>query len=625
MTGAGLDDLRAALDEVAAAVTPRRADFPTRLYVDRVFTLRGIGTVVTGTLWSGEIAEDDRLRLEPAGRDVRVRSVQVHDTAVASARAGQRVAVSLPGVERREVRRGDALVAPGAFPRSYRLEVALEELAPIADGARLTVHHGTRRIPARVVRVGDSHAQLRLAAPVVAARGDRVVLRDGTTVGGAVVLDPAPPRRVDVERDRLLGADDPASIVRALVDAPVSVEALAARALLDGPALEEGLDAVRVVDGWAFSEEWLEATAAEVEERLRAHAEASPLDPGLASSELLPAEPWAPVILGLLPVERRGSKLVLPGTAATLGARADAAAELERELAAAGLAVSKVDDGELARFLEGEGRSFGSETASRSPPVPTSLPATSSSRSAAPPARSRSRASATSPASVGATRSFSWNGWTPTASPAASATAASCDGRPGSTALNQSCENRVYSDRGGSDGRKSDFTEQEWEDLRKGATGAGLLVSVSDRSFFDTFKEASSLAKHVKGARDSDSQLVRELSAEGGTGFGMIASPNEVQGGTFESLEASVATLQAKAPDELESYRAFVLELAESVGKAAGGGDRRRPRRSRRSSPRSGSAKARRPRLPGLAKGYPPRRSGMGPVAQQVFKTCAVV
>ncbi|MGA8486768.1 MAG: SelB C-terminal domain-containing protein, partial [Gaiella sp.] len=185
---------------------------------------------------------------------------------------------------------------------------------------------------------------------------DRVVLRAGTTVGGAVVLDPAPPRRVDVERDRLLGADDPASIVRALVDAPVSVEALAARALLDGPALEEGLDAVRVVEGWAFSEEWLEATAAEVEERLRAHAEASPLDPGLASSELLPAEPWAPVILGLLPVERRGSKLVLPGTAATLGARADAAAELERELTAAGLAVSKVDDGELARFLEGEGR-----------------------------------------------------------------------------------------------------------------------------------------------------------------------------------------------------------------------------------------------------------------------------
>jgi hypothetical protein len=120
---------------------------------------------------------------------------------------------------------------------------------------------------------------------------------------------------------------------------------------------------------------------------------------------------------------------------------------------------------------------------------------------------------------------------------------------------------------------KSDFTEQEWENLRKGATGAGLLVSVSDRSFFDTLKEASSLAHHVKGARDSDSQLVRELAAEGGTGFGMVASPSEVQEGTFASLESAVATLRAKAPDELESYRAFVVELAEAVGKAAGGGD----------------------------------------------------
>ena len=119
---------------------------------------------------------------------------------------------------------------------------------------------------------------------------------------------------------------------------------------------------------------------------------------------------------------------------------------------------------------------------------------------------------------------------------------------------------------------KSDFTEQEWEDLRKGATGAGLLVSVSDRSFFDTFKEASSLASHVKGARDSDSQLVRELAAEGGTGFGAIASPGEVEG-TYTALEAAVATLRAKAPDEVESYRAFVLELAASVGRAAGGGD----------------------------------------------------
>ena len=120
---------------------------------------------------------------------------------------------------------------------------------------------------------------------------------------------------------------------------------------------------------------------------------------------------------------------------------------------------------------------------------------------------------------------------------------------------------------------KADFTEAEWEQLRKGATGAGLLVSASDRSFFDSFKEASSFAKYLAGSRDNDSQLVRELASESGTGFGLIASPGEVENETNEALQVAVATLQAKAPDELESYRAFVLELADSVGRAAGGGD----------------------------------------------------
>jgi selenocysteine-specific elongation factor len=204
--------------------------------------------------------------------------------------------------------------------------------------------------------VGDGHAQLRLATPVVAARGDRVVLRGETTVGGAVVLDPAPPRGRDAERDRLLGEGDPRSLVRALVREPVRVDALAARALLSGAELEEGLDAVRVADGWAFADEWLEETAARVEERLRARAEESPLDPGLALAELLPSEPWAPVVLPLLPVERRGATAYLPGAAASLGPRAEAAAALERRLAAAGLAGTKVEDAELGRFLESEGR-----------------------------------------------------------------------------------------------------------------------------------------------------------------------------------------------------------------------------------------------------------------------------
>jgi hypothetical protein len=120
---------------------------------------------------------------------------------------------------------------------------------------------------------------------------------------------------------------------------------------------------------------------------------------------------------------------------------------------------------------------------------------------------------------------------------------------------------------------KSDFTEEEWEQLRKGATGAGLLVATSDRSFFDSFKEASSMAKYLMGSRDDDSQLVRELAAERGTGFGLTDSPKEVETGATEALQAATEALRAKAPDELEAYRAFVLELAGSVSKAAGGGD----------------------------------------------------
>ena len=161
-TGQGLDELRAALAAAADAVAPVHATGATRLFVDRVFTLHGIGTVATGTLWSGRIRAGDELRADPAGLDVRVRSVEVHDRAVDVAEAGQRVAVSLPGVERRELRRGDALVEPGAYPLSYRLDVALEELEPIGDGARVHVHHGTAEIPAVVRRIGRA---LRAAAP----------------------------------------------------------------------------------------------------------------------------------------------------------------------------------------------------------------------------------------------------------------------------------------------------------------------------------------------------------------------------------------------------------------------------------------------------------------------------
>ena len=319
-TGVGLDELRAALTRAADLVADSNyLSEPARLHVDRVFSLRGIGTVATGTLWSGTVGEGDVLRAEPAGRDVRVRSVQVHDRAVERAEPGQRVALALPGVDRTDLRRGDVLVAPGTFRPSYRLDVTLEELTPIAEGARLHVHHGTAAVPARVVRAGG-FAQLRLAAPVVAARGDRVVLRDETTVGGGTVLDPVPVRHSDPARFE---------------------QARRGETRVHAPALVDG--------AWRFSDEWLAELRAALEQAID---RADPLDPGTPA----PTEPWAKEVLARLPFERRGSLLYRPGTTGDLGDRAAEAEELAAALAAAEPGAARAEDSELARYLERAGR-----------------------------------------------------------------------------------------------------------------------------------------------------------------------------------------------------------------------------------------------------------------------------
>jgi len=350
-TGAGLDELRAALARAAEALERPDRFAATRLWIDRAFSLRGIGTVVTGTLWSGSIAADDLLRLEPNGRTVRVRSVQVHDEPVEEAQAGQRVAVNLPAIERGELRRGDALVEPGYYPVSYRLDVVLEELEPVP--AAVKVHLGTADVAARVVRSGR-FAQLRLEEPVVAARGDRFVLRGETTVGGGRVVDPAPPRRLEPDRLEILERGDPAEIVSLLTAEPVKTTALQAMGLFSPAELASGLSAAGVAGEWAYRPAWLEGVRTVVRDRLTERADTSPLDPGIPLGELLPHEPWASAILPLLHVERRDGKAYAPGVAASLGDRAEAAERLEAELEAAGFA--RVEDAELGAYLETAGR-----------------------------------------------------------------------------------------------------------------------------------------------------------------------------------------------------------------------------------------------------------------------------
>jgi selenocysteine-specific elongation factor len=351
-TGAGLEELRAALVRAARSLEHKHrvGDAATRLYVDRAFTIDGVGTVVTGTLWSGSIAPGDALRVEPSGLATRARSVQVHDLPVDDAEAGQRVAVNLPGVTRTQLRRGDVLVQPGHYPVSWRLDVALEELEPVP--AAVTVHVGTSDVPARVVREGR-YAQLRLREPVLAVRGDRIVLRAETTVGGGIVLDPAPPRGLDSQRLELLEHGDPEAIVRAVVDRPVTGSELQSRGLLSAAELARGLASLRQAGDWYFTPEWLEEVRSSVRKRLAEQARTSPLDPGLPLGELLPPKPWAAAVASLLHVERRGGKAYAPGTAPQLGDHAAEAAAVVEQLAVEDLV--RIEDRDLAGFLEAQG------------------------------------------------------------------------------------------------------------------------------------------------------------------------------------------------------------------------------------------------------------------------------
>jgi hypothetical protein len=119
---------------------------------------------------------------------------------------------------------------------------------------------------------------------------------------------------------------------------------------------------------------------------------------------------------------------------------------------------------------------------------------------------------------------------------------------------------------------KADFTEDEWKAMEKGVTGTGLLVSVSDRDFTDTFGEAGALARFLAEQHQSnDSELIRELAGVHGSGFGLTASPQKVEVETLESLNTALAALESKAPDEVESYRRLVVDIAVRVGEAKGG------------------------------------------------------
>jgi selenocysteine-specific elongation factor len=356
-TGAGLGELRAAIRLAAAEVPARHADEPWRMPVDRVFSVAGAGTVVTGTSWAGSIARDATVRILPADRTARVRSVESHGSAADQVGAGTRVALALVGVTREDVAADAVLVRAGDpwWPsRVMRADVSLLEHAPAMSARRwLRFHLGTADVGVRLVAAGGPvqaggtrAVRLILDAPVVARSGDRFVLRVGGaegTVGGGIITDPLPPS-VRAKPWALPGATDLQRLGWMLDEsgaAGLEVSTLGTRLGLRSASVERLLKELDKVIRLGDRLVRLEVLSAMRETLLRAIARAheeQPLAPGLdrqvARAALTPHAALADEVIrraeraGLITVD--GAHLRLVGF--TAGASAQATSARDRLL-----------------------------------------------------------------------------------------------------------------------------------------------------------------------------------------------------------------------------------------------------------------------------------------------------
>lgn len=322
VTGQGLDELKQALAAVAAATPEKDATRHFRLPVDRSFSLRGHGTVVTGTLISGTVAREDEIEAHPLGRRLRVRGIQVHGEPVERARAGQRTALNLAGAEPAEVPRGTVLTAPGVFRPTTRFDCRLELLAsarPLKNGAPIHFHAGTAEIEAEI-RLLEHAARLEpgqsawvrilLREPALLLPGDRFIIRmfsPVVTIGGGVVVDIAPRRYRRGERpaprlEALAGGSLPDRLGLLVGETRwgASLGELVAQTGLMPGEIEEaapsaGLVVLPQAGPWLVSRKLLEEAASRLRAALLEHHRANPLKPGMpkeqARSLVLPASP----------------------------------------------------------------------------------------------------------------------------------------------------------------------------------------------------------------------------------------------------------------------------------------------------------------------------------------------
>ncbi len=318
-SGEGLDELRRQLARLAEDAAEKRREGYFRLPVDRVFTVAGFGTVVTGTLLSGEIRVGDELELLPSGREGKVRGIQAHGAKVEKGLAGQRLAVNLQGIDLDQVRRGDVAAPRGVFRATRAVDARLDYLASaprqLKHRATLRLHSATYEVPAQVILLdrdtlqpGESaHVQLRLKAPALLLSGDSYILRissPATTVGGGVVLDPFPPRRRRRSSEALrlleaLGGDEHQAVISLIISqsllSGVTFEEILLRCGIPRKAADAALSAL-LASGEAqqmtreprifLAREAVETLKRGMLEELAAYLAANPLKEGMGKEEL---------------------------------------------------------------------------------------------------------------------------------------------------------------------------------------------------------------------------------------------------------------------------------------------------------------------------------------------------
>ena len=310
MADTGLDELRAAVERMTAAL-PAPPTTATRLWVDRVFTVRGAGTVVTGTLGSGRIAAGDQLIVAPSGETVPVRGIEMLKTQVPETSAVARVAVNLRGTKRVELRRGDALVRPGEWTVTDLVDVRLTDAAASLPG-RPIVHVGSAAVSAHLRSLDGGTARLRLERPLPLHVGDRAILRDPgpqRVVAGAVVLDVLPPplarrgaarRRAEELATMTARPDVAAEVARRRT---VRLSALRAAGV---PIPSRLPDAVVAVGDWLVDDDTWRRWQVEVLEIVDRWAAARPDQPGMpraaaAQALALPHEPLIDALVAAVP------------------------------------------------------------------------------------------------------------------------------------------------------------------------------------------------------------------------------------------------------------------------------------------------------------------------------------